>query len=872
MSILNNIFRLVTVVLTVFVFSSCTKPSSDGYYHKELKENWQIQNSNLISGDGEKISSENYNADDWHTASVPTTVLNALVKDGVYKNIFTDDNLEKIPVEQFKTAWWFRTGFNIEKLPVNLLLHFEGINYKANIWLNGKLIADTAQVRNTFLQYKFDITDIAKEGKNILAVEVFPPVPGDFSIGFVDWNPAPPDHNMGIFRGVYLEANEGIEVFNPYITTTLNQSLTNARLTASVNIKNNTKQDQFGEVVLLFNGEKLIKPVEILSGETKKVLLTADDYDELNLKNPKLWWPHTMGEPYLYKATFEYHDSGRPLDSKTISFGVRTVSDFFTKEGHRGFKVNGKKILIRGGGWVDRLLLDDTYESVRSQLEYVKDMNLNTVRLEGFWGNNQDIYTISDSLGILVMVGWSCHWEWEDYLGVPCDETYGGIQSSSDIDMMSQAWQDQIIWLRNHPSIFAWFGGSDCKAKPQLEKNYFNIFSEYDSTRVYLASAKEWSSLAGPTGVKMRGPYDYEPPVYWFADTLYGGAFGFNTETGPGAQVPPLESMQKMLSDNHLWPIDSMWNFHCGRNEFNTLKRYTNALEERYGKATSAEDYTKKAQLLNYELMRPMFEAFSAYRYHATGVIQWMLNSAWPETYWQLYDYYLMPNGAYYGAKKASQPHHVIYDPSKHSLYVVNDRLEDFKNCKVNIKVYDNNSTLKFEKEISTNLLANAAKELYKLPAFSWNKNVCFLDLRLMDSKGHEIDNNFYWLSAKKDMLDYDAKLPTWYYHTPAKQYADFTALNHLPKVSVSADFSSKQRGEKRAFTVTLTNHSNKIAFFLNVKIVDKKTGNSILPVLWSDNYISMLPGEQRVLTALINETDLKNKTPKLVVKGYNEK
>ncbi len=871
MNFLNNIYRLAAVMLVLLAFSSCTKPSSGGIYRKELKKNWQLQNSSAVTESGEKVSSESYQPHNWYAATVPTTVLNTLVKDGVYKNIFVDDNLEKIPSKQFNNAWWYRTEFDIENIPQNLLLHFEGINYKANIWLNGKLIADTSLVKNTFLQYKFDITSVVREGKNTLAVEVFPPVAGDFSIGFVDWNPAPPDHNMGIFRGVYLEANEGVEVFNPYVVTKLNPSLNNAKLTASVELKNSTKQDQFGEAVLLFNGEKLIKPVEILSGQTKKVLFTADEFEALNIDNPQLWWPHTLGEPHLYHATFEYHDSGRPLDSKTIRFGIRTVSDYFTEEGHRSFKVNGKKVLIRGGGWVDRLLLDDTYESVKNQLEYVKDMNLNTVRLEGFWGNNQHIYSISDSLGLLIMVGWSCHWEWENYLGVPCDETYGGIQSGSDITMMSRAWQDQIVWLRNHPSIFAWFGGSDCKAKPQLEKNYFDIFAEYDSTRVYLASAKEWSSLAGPTGVKMRGPYDYEPPVYWFADTLYGGAFGFNTETGPGAQVPPLESMQKMLSVQHLWPMDSMWNFHCGRNEFNTMDRYTKAMEKRYGKATSVEDYTKKAQLLNYELMRPMFEAFSAYRYQSTGVIQWMLNSAWPETYWQLYDYYLMPNGAYYGAKKASQPYHVIYDPAKHALYVVNDKLKDLKGCKVKVRAYDKNSILKFKKELNTDLMANSGKLLFKLPEFNWNKDVCFLDLRLIDNKGNELDNNFYWLSAKKDILDYNAKLPSWYYHTPSKQYADFTALNHLPKAKVSVLVKQDKKERKVRFTVTLTNESNKIAFFINSKIIDKKTGNTILPVLWSDNYVSLLPREKRVLTAFINEKDLKNITTKLIVKGYSE-
>ncbi len=871
MNIFNRFIKLVVLLTMISIITSCTKQSPDAVYRKQLSEGWFIQSNDSVALSGDKISSNHFKPDGWFATKVPSTVMHSLVENGVYSNIFVDDNMKNISSKPFNASWWYQTKFNLDEVPQTLFLDFEGVNYKANVWLNGKQIADTTLLKNAFRQFKFNITQGVIKGANTLAVEIFPPVPGDFSIGFVDWNPAPPDHNMGLFREVFLEANAGVEIFNPFVVTKLNDRLSNAKLTASVEVTNHLNKTQFGEVVLTFDGKKVIKPVELLAGQTKKIVLTAEEFSDLNIDNPKLWWPHTLGEPYLHHATFEFHDSGQTLDSKSINFGIRTVSDFFTKEGHRGFKINGKKILIRGGGWVDRLLLDDTYESVKNQLEYVKDMNLNTVRLEGFWGNNQDIYNLSDSLGILIMAGWSCHWEWEDYLGAPCDETYGGILTDPDIDMMGRAWQDQVIWLRNHPSVFAWFGGSDCKAKPELEEKYFNTFSEYDSTRVYLASAKEWKSLAGSTGVKMRGPYDYEPPVYWFSDTLFGGAFGFNTETGPGAQVPPLESMKKMISEKNRWPINSIWDYHCGRNEFNNLSKYTTALEERYGKATSVEDYTKKAQLLNYELMRPMFEAFSAYRYKATGIIQWMLNSAWPETYWQLYDYYLMPNGAYYGAKKASQTFHVIYNSAEHSLYVVNDRLEEMENCMVKIRAYDKNSKLKFEKEIKTSLPANSGYELLKLPAFSWNKDVCFLDLRLINSKGNEIDNNFYWLPAKKDMLDYKAELPTWYYHTPSKQYADFTALNDLPKAKVSATMKTADKNSKTLFTITLTNESNKIAFFINTKIVDKNTGNSILPVLWSDNYISLLPGEKRILTAGINNKNLKNITPELVVEGFNE-
>ena len=873
MNYLNTIFRSFVMITITLVVSSCTNSQSAGYFKKDLSGSWFIQSADSVLSSGQQISSRDFKVKNWYPASVPATVLHALVKNGVYKNIFKDMNLKKIPVEQFHDPWWYRTVFSGDFSGKTVLLDFDGINYKADIWLNGKLIADTSRVRNTFLQYQFNVSPFLKTGKNVLAVKVFPPKPGDFTMGFVDWNPKAPDGDMGIFRPVFLEINKGVGVSKPFIVTQLSKDLSQAKLTASVEVTNYQKSSRSGKVVLKVNGNTLIKPVMLAPGETKEVIFDPKDYPELKINHPKLWWPYTLGTPYLYTADFEFRINNQIVDKKVVDFGMRTVSSYFNKKGFRGFKINGKKILIRGGGWTDRLMLDDTPESVKDQLEYVKNMGLNAIRLEGFWGNSQAMYNLCDKLGILVMAGWSCQWEWEGTLGKPVDAKYGGILSPYDINMMSQAWQDQVVWLRNHPSIFVWLYGSDKIPKPTVEKKYLKVLMEYDSTRVHLASAGEYTSLAGPTGVKMRGPYAYEPPVYWFSDTLQGGAFGFNTETGPGAQVPPLESIEKMISKRHLWPIDSVWDYHCARHTlsgpFNTLDRYTKALEARYGKATSVEDYAKKAQVLNYELMRPMFEAFSANRYKATGVIQWMLNAAWPKLFWQLYDYYLMPNGAYYGAQKASRPYHAIYDYAHHAIYVVNDKLNDKNNYMLKIRVYNDNSVLKFEKEIHLDLKANSSRKVFILPEKNWGSPVYFLDLRLINKNGKEIDNNFYWLSTKKDILNYKAS--TWY-DTPSKQYADFTTLNTLPGVIVAAKIIRKIKvQENTVFTVELKNNSKYIAFFEHAALVNKSDGQTILPVLWSDNDVSLLPGETRILTATIHQNDLKSKEPQLVVKGYNE-
>jgi len=386
-------FILFPVQIIAFVviisLSSCSKKQDGVFFKRNLDKGWFIQNSEQVNAEGETISKTGFDTKNWYPAKVPQTVMHCLTDNGVYTNIYMDDNLEKIPTKQFNSPWWYRTVFKLEKVPSGILLDFKGINYKANIWLNGKLIADTSQVVNSFRQFKFNISKYAVTGENVLAVEVFPPVAGDFTIGFVDWNPAPPDKNMGIFRKVYLEVNEGIGISDPYVVSDLNNDLTEAALRASVIVTNYCEVKYSGDVAMTLNGKKMIMPVTILPGESQQVLFVPETFEALKISDPKLWWPHTLGDPHLYTAGFEFRAGGKTFDAKNVEFGIRTVSDYFTEDGHRGFKINGKKIMIRGGGWVDRLLLYDTYNNTEAQLEYVKDMNLNTIRLEGFWGKDQ---------------------------------------------------------------------------------------------------------------------------------------------------------------------------------------------------------------------------------------------------------------------------------------------------------------------------------------------------------------------------------------------------------------------------------------------------------------------------------------------------
>ncbi|MEW5900682.1 MAG: glycoside hydrolase family 2 TIM barrel-domain containing protein, partial [Acidobacteriota bacterium] len=609
------------------------------------------------------------------------------------------------------------------------------------------------------------------------------------------------------------------------------------------------------------------KKVELGPGETQKVLFSATEFPQLIIRNPRLWWPHDFGKSELHKLRVSFKLGEGESDSQEIQFGIREVTDYFNEQGHRGYKVNGQKILIRGGGWADDLLLDNSREKLEAEIRYARHMNLNTLRLEGFWGSNQDLYDLCDESGILLMAGWSCQWEWENYFGKPTDN-FGGLKSREDIRLAADSWRDQVKWLRHHPSVFVWLLASDLLPRPELEKEYHKILAAEDPTRPYLISAGgKVSALTGKSGVKMNGPYDYVPSHYWYVDRKNGGAFGFNTETGPGPQVPPLESVKKMIPARELWPLNDIWNYHCARGQFRTLERYNEAMAKRLSAARSVEEYCIKAQLLNYEGMRAMFEAFTANKFAATGIIQWMYNSAWPKLWWQLYDYYLMPNGAFYGAKLAGESVHILYNYGTREVMATNNTLERRDGLRATVKVYNFDLIDKFSKELTFSLPANSAQKLLALPPLAGLSPTYFLDLRLFSKDGSPISRNFYPLSTKLDVLNEERT--TWFV-TPLKEYADLSDLNRLPPVELKAHYRLGREGVQETILVELQNPTRHLAFMVELRLVRDQSDESVVPIFWEDNYFSLLPGERRTVRGNYAIEDLCREKPVLKISGWN--
>jgi exo-1,4-beta-D-glucosaminidase len=863
------------VFITVFIimgFFACQKASKISPSEILLDEGWHIRSSADLSEAGDVLSKAGLDIATWYPTTVPSTVLAVLVKNGVYKDPFFGKNLERIPTDQFQKAWWYRKEFTVDEqmAHTNARLLFEGINYSANVWLNGKKIASADKIHGAFRMFDIDITSTILPGTNTLAVEVLPPVPGNFTIGFVDWNPKPPDDSMGIWRDVRLRLTGPVSIHRPFVQTRLNlNTLDEAKLTISAELTNHTKKKLSGILKGEIEQMEFDRPFALEPHETKEISFHPAEHEALSIDSPRLWWPNHLGEPNLYTLKLTATVDGALSDWTEVRFGIREVSDYLNQEGHRGYTINGKKVLIRGGGWVDDLFLIEDPKKVEAQIKYAKHMNLNALRLEGFWGSSQTLYDLADQHGILLMPGWSCHWEWEGYAGKPVDQ-FGGIETPAEMDLIARSLRDQVVWLRNHPSILVWVLGSDKLPRPELEKKYKSYLDNIDPTRPILSSCKSLkSAVSGPTAVKMNGPYDYVTPNYWYVDKTRGGAFGFNTETGPGPQPPPLESIKKMIPEEHLWPSDDYWNFHCARNEFNSLDRYMLSLNERYGASESEEEFARLAQVANYEAIRAMFESFGVNKPTATGIIHWMYNSAWPGMFWQLFDYYLMPNGAFYGTKTACEPLNIVYNYGDQDIYIVNDTHRTYSDLTAEIQVFNIGSKRVFKQDFPVSVGAYTSIKILETPKMESLSPVYFMDLELKDASENLLSSNFYWLSTQEDILDEEHS--TWFY-TPNKAFADFTGLRDLQKVQIVAAHRFEDLGEEMEIRVTLQNPSDRIAFFINMNVYRAESGHSVLPIFWDDNFISLVPGETREIRARFLKEDLKGETPAFRLSGWNVK
>jgi exo-1,4-beta-D-glucosaminidase len=822
---------------------------------------WQIQSSAKAQESGAEVSSAGFSTQGWYPVSGRATVMAGLLENGKYENVFYSDNLRAVEEPDasgtmFVIPWWYRTEFTVPDgaRGLHTLVRINGMIPSADVWLNGKLVADKAAVAGAYPVHELDVTPWVHAGMNTLALRVYPGDPRtSLSIGWVDWNPTPPDNNMGPWRGVDIVRSGPVEIRYPQVTSTLSlPDLARAALTVKVEARNLDVSAHDATITAIVAGVSLHRTIHLVPGQTEIVAFTPKTDSALDLKHPQVWWPIGMGAHPLNRLQATVTVDGAISGQASAMFGIRSVSSHLTRDGYLQFVINGKPVLIRGAGWAPDMFLRDNPKRMESELSYVRNLGLNAIRSEGKL-EDESFYDLADRDGIMILPGWECCDKWES-----AAKTGGEPWDASDEKVAAASMASEARLLRNHPSVIGFLIGSDNAPPPAISRIYVETLHTEDwSLPIIAAAVPQGTAETGPSGMKMEGPYAWVPPAYWYADKL-GGAFGFDSEVSAGAVIPPLEDLTRMLSPQELealWKYPQLRQYHASAawSVFARITPFDTALAERYGPPRSLEDYVAKSQLENYDDVRAQFEAFNAHMDAAkpsTGVIYWMLNNAWPSLHWHLYDYFLNPAGAYFGARMANEPVHIQYSYDTHAIMLVNHTLIAEHGLRAIIRVRNLDGSVLHEQRLQNiDLAGNSARQLATLPAVAGLSRTYFIELELASGKGKPISRNVYWLSTQTDELDWAHS--NWYL-TPVTRYADLTPLQSLPTATSEIRATLRHEGMENVVTVTLTipPTSKAVALFQHVLIKQSTGGELVLPILWSDNDVTLWPGESVTLTA----------------------
>ena len=899
--------RLITIMLVACAGCSTT-PIGYKSGRIEVAENWKLASSMAVQTEGAVVSAASYDDAGWYPIHrIPATVLQILQDNGVYTDLYVGKNLmEKVPQDLYKQDWWYRTTF---KAPAgeSYTLEFPGINYRAEIWLNGEKIADNKQVVGMYSAHEFNVTQWIKQGtQNVLAVKVTPEqkiqdVNGvELADSWYDWlnwkyvgykGPKRrnswqgvsfvPDRNAGVWKPVYLRVTGSVSVNHALVNSELLLAESTARLTVFANLRNLSAQPVSGMLkgTISRKGKPTIyfeqSVTNLSAGEDREIEFTSENFPELVVKNPDLWWPYTMGEPALYDLQLEFLQNSTLSDSAHIRFGIRQITQHrdndeqFPEMGKGGnfyLKVNGRDFRVRGGNYTPDLLYRYDPEREEDILRYVKDLGINFLRWESKIAS-EHIIELADEQGIPLMFGWMCCNQWEKW-----DQWDDECHS-----VASQSLRSQILMLRPHASVFVWANASDGIPPVPIRQEYHRILSELHwqnaSVDTVSAVARDANGNRVWDGIRMEGPYCWRPPTYWFSGK-YPPTFGSTVEQGDNEHIPTLESLKKFIPKDELWPINNTWYMHAGAWADNSsLGNIKLALEKRYGSSTNVDDFVRKAQVAQYENTRAQLENWAASSWETHKMVAyWMLNSHWPSFYGNLIDYYLSPGSVYYGAKKALRSLSVVFDyyatgdNSQAKIIVFNQTPGDVSGLRIRVRVYDLDGKVRDDRSTNGIVVSyNGATQVMSLPRYPESTPVFFVRCQLFDDSGKLVVDNTYWQSQKDD--DLGVRKNDAYMTMRQDKWADMTALNTMDPVTVEIEAQQKKIGTENHITIRLHNPSEHIAFFERATISIERDGNEILPIEYDDNYITIYPGE----TAEIHGIVWKGTMPRWIkLEGYN--
>lgn len=821
---------------------------------------WRMQDASSVSGTGAEIATTHFNPQNWYTATVPGTVLTTLVNNHVYPEPLYGENMRAIPESLNKTSYWYRTTFSIPSAYKgrHIWLHFGGINYAAEIWVNG----DRAGImRGAFIRGDFDISNFVRPGERaalavLVAPQPHPGIPHEHTLALGvgknggetaidgptflstigwDWLPAVRDRDTGIWLPVTLDATGPVVIHNPFVTSELSADYQIADLMLTTTLQNVSDKPVSGTLVgsIRLQGappEQTItftRPVIIAAGESQNLALDAKTQQELHLIDPRLWWPNGYGPQNLYTLTLRLEIGKETSHFDSTQFGVRKIEYEVKDNPNLTISVNGVRVMVRGGNWgLDEGMKRIPRERLDAQFHMHALANMNLIRNWVGQSTSPDFYDMADKYGILL---------WDEFF----QPNPGDGPDVADVPTYLANVTDKIVRYRNHPAIAVWCARNEGYPPKQLDDALKALMAKLDPTRLFQSSSTDGR------GVSSHGPYYWRSPRYFYAFNE-----AFKTETG-SVSVPTIESIQGMMPRKDWESINDDWAQHDMAKGAQRGDEFPVSMARRYGHIRNLADFVRKSQLANYEAFRGMYESRNAEMFKATtGVITWMSHPAQPSFVWQLYHYDLEPNSALYAVKKASEKIHVQLNEVTRQLEVVNNTPAPLQGLKIEASIYALDGILGGRKTYGVaSVPGSTTLDAAFLDVSARATPLFFVKLDLLDANGKLVSTNFYWQHVSQD---------------------EFESLQKLPTATLEANASETASGNNTLLTVTLVNRSSAVALLTHVQLHGNKSGKRVLPVFYSDNYLSLVPGESRVITIEAATRDLNGETPLIEVDGYN--
>jgi hypothetical protein len=805
--------------------------------------NWKVAPQMEVTQTGEQVSLPGYRAGAWVAAQVPGTVFGSYVSDGLEKEPTYGDNIYKVDKAKYDRDFWYRTEFTVptRRQAGNLWLNFDGVNRDADVYLNGKSVGG---MRGFMQRGRFNITNLVHVGgRNGLAVLDHLPQGGANSAspsficsGGWDWMPRVPGLNMGIYKDVYLSRTGAVSLADPWVRTDL-PTRAQADLSVQVELANSSAAPAAGILtgVIQPGGIAFSRAITLGPGETKAVTLDSRAVPALRVRNPRLWWPNGYGAPSLYTCQLAFRVGGAVSDTKTVRFGIRKYT-YDTDGGILHFHINGVRVFPKGGNWgMAEFMLRCHGKDYDTKLRFHQAMHFNMIRNWMGMTADEAFYEACDRYGMMV---WDEFWL----------NSGGGLPA--DVNVFRANAIEKIKQFRSHPCIALWCGENEGDPAPPLNDWLRADILTYDGGDRRYQPNSHAGDLSG------SGPWHNLSLKQYFRKAPNEssiGDYGMRSEVGT-ATVTSLESLKKFMPRADLWPRDMMWNQHfLGSSAGNAgPDGYNDDIDTRYGMAGNVADYCRKAQLLNQETMKAIYEGWLDHiNTGASGVLIWMSQSAYPSLVWQTYDYYYDLTGSYWGARSACEPVHIYWNAGDDRIRVVNTSLHTYPSLRAETWLYNMDGSQRLHHTASVASRPGTVADCFALHYPVGLSATHFLKLRLTDPAGAVISENFYWRGTK---------------------YQRYTALNDLRRVRLAA--TSRLTTAKGVDTLhaDITNPigSHTVAFSIQAKAVRGRTGEAILPAFISDGDFSLVPGETRHLTLQFAHADAGMGTPRLTVDCWN--